>query len=160
MKKLGHIFTFVMMGLQSYACSPSAGRIIDEPDSAANDTITNAKDMKLKITIGDKIATAVLYDNPTSRDFAGLLPLTIKMDDYAHTEKIFYPSRKLSVRDAPPGFDPLAGDITLYAPWGNVALFYKDFGYSNGLISMGKITDGIEAFAVKGSITVKIEWIK
>ncbi|MGC4233679.1 MAG: cyclophilin-like fold protein [Niabella sp.] len=113
--------------------------------------------MKLKITIGDKTATAVLYDNPTSRDFVTMLPLTVKMDDYSNTEKIFYLSRKLSVKDAPAGFDPSIGDITLYAPWGNIALFYKDFGYSNGLISLGKITSGIEAFSVKGSVRVKFE---
>jgi hypothetical protein len=42
--------------------------------------------MKLRIIIGDKTATAILYDNPTSRDFAIILPLTIKMDDYSNTE--------------------------------------------------------------------------
>ncbi|WP_090390291.1 cyclophilin-like fold protein [Niabella drilacis] len=113
--------------------------------------------MKLKITIGDKTATAILYDNPTSRDFAAMLPLTVKLDDYSNTEKIFYPSCKLSTKDAPAGFDPSIGDITLYAPWGNIALFYKDFGYSNGLISLGKITSGMDAFTVKGSATVKFE---
>lgn len=79
--------------------------------------------MKLKITIRDKTATAILYDNPTSRDFSAILPVTVKMDDYSNTEKIFYPSRKLSVKDAPAGFDRSIGDITLYAPWGNIALF-------------------------------------
>lgn len=96
---------------------------------------------------------------PTSRDFVALLPLTVKMDDYSNTEKIFYPSRKLSTQHAPAGFDPSVGDITLYAPWGNIALFYKDFGYSRGLISLGKITGGMEAFAVNGSITVTFELV-
>jgi Cyclophilin-like family len=35
------------------------------------------------------------------------------------------------------GSDPSIGDIAYYAPWGNLALFYKDFGYSNGLITLG-----------------------
>lgn len=113
--------------------------------------------MKLKITIEGNTATAILYNTPTSRDFVTMLPLTVEMDDYANTEKIFYPSRKLSVQDAPKGFNPSVGDITLYAPWGNIALFYKDFGYSNGLISLGKITSGIEYFKVKGKIAVTFE---
>ncbi len=112
--------------------------------------------MKLKITIGDNTARAILYDNPTSRDFAAMLPLTVEMDDYAHTEKIFYPSRKLSTKDAPKGFAPSVGDIALYAPWGNIALFYKDFSYSNGLISLGKITSGIAHFKAGARITVTI----
>lgn len=144
------ITTLLLVGCtQVYACSADKGL-----DTSKKDT------MKLKITIGDKTATAILYDNPTSRDFAAMLPVTVKMDDYSNTEKIFYPSRKVSVKDAPAGFDPSVGDITLYAPWGNIALFYKDFGYSSGLISIGKITSGIEAFAVKGSITAKFELIK
>lgn len=113
--------------------------------------------MKLKITIGENTASAILCDNPTSRDFATMLPLTVEMDDYANTEKIFYPPRKLSTQNAPNGFKPSEGDITLYVPWGNIALFYKDFNYSNGLISMGKITSGIEHFKAKGKITIKIE---
>ncbi|MDY0780459.1 cyclophilin-like fold protein [Tenacibaculum sp. IB213877] len=113
--------------------------------------------MKLKITINDKIATAILYDNPTSRDFVSMFPLTVQLDDYANTEKVFTPSKKLTTKDAPKGFDPSVGDLTYYAPWGNIALFYKDFGYANGLISLGKIIDGIEHFKVNGSVTVKIE---
>jgi hypothetical protein len=113
--------------------------------------------MKLKITIGDKTATAVLYDNPTSRDLATMLPLTVEMEDYANNEKIFYPSRKLSTKDALNGFDPSLGDLTYYAPWGDVAIFYKDFIYSSGLISLGKITSGIEHFTGNGKITVTIE---
>ncbi|MBR9757813.1 MAG: hypothetical protein GYB39_07000 [Algicola sp.] len=112
--------------------------------------------MKLKITIGENTATAILYDNSTSRDFVAMLPLTVEMDDYANTEKIFYPSKKLSTKDAPKGFKPSEGDITLFAPWGNIALFYKDFSYSNGLISMGKITSGIEHFKTEKKIIVTI----
>lgn len=156
MKKLAYFLRLVCICLQGYSCTASGDIARDE---SKDNAITNAEGMKLKITIGDKTATAVLYDNPTSRDFAAMLPLTVKMDDYSNTEKIFYPSRKLSVKDAPKGFDPSVGDITLYAPWGNIALFYKDFSYSNGLISLGKITSGMESFTVKGSITAKFELI-
>lgn len=120
-------------------------------------TISKPDTMKLKITIGEKTATGILYDNPTSKDFSALLPLTVELADYNHTEKISNLPNKLSVKKAPAGFDPSVGDITYYAPWGNIALFYKDFGYSDGLISLGKITSGIEAFKGRDSLTVKIE---
>jgi hypothetical protein len=153
MKKLFYILVVLLSCTQLYACNPDK-----EPNPANDENVISKTDtMKLKITIGEKTAAAVLYDNPTSKDFAAMLPLTVKMDDYSNTEKIFYPSRKLSTKDAPPGFDPSIGDITYYAPWGNIALFYKDFGYSNGLISVGKITSGMDVFAAKGSLTVKIE---
>lgn len=109
--------------------------------------------MKIKITAGNDTLAATLADNPTANDFITLLPLTVKLDDYASTEKIFYPSRKLSTENAPSGIDPEAGDITYYAPWGNIAIFYKDFDYSSGLVKIGRIESGIETLQeASGSI--------
>lgn len=47
----------------------------------------------------------------------------------------------------PNEFDPDIGDLCLYAPWGNLSIFYKDFRISNGLISLGHIDSGIEVIA-------------
>ena len=126
----------------------------------SKDNINNILKMdsiRVKITIGQKVATAILYDNPTSKDLVSLFPLTLEMEDYNRTEKINQLPKKLSSKDAPSGFDPSVGDITYYEPWDNIALFYKDFGYSNGLISLGKITSGLEAFEVSGTIIAKFE---
>jgi hypothetical protein len=116
--------------------------------------------MKLKITIGDKVATATLNDNPTTKDFISLLPLTLTLTDYNATEKISDLPKKLSAKDAPAGYKPSIGDITLYAPWGNLAIFYKDFSYSTGLISLGKITSGMEAVNVSGPVNAKFELVQ
>ena len=115
---------------------------------------------KIKITIGEIIVTATMYDNPTTRDFLSLLPLTLALTDYNGTEKISNLPKKLSTKDAPAGYKPSAGDITLYAPWGNLALFYRDFDYSSGLIVLGKIETGIDALKVSGSVNVKMELIQ
>ena len=50
------------------------------------------------------------------------------------------------------------GDITYYAPWGNLAIFYKDFGYSRSLIMLGKLDSGIEklAKAADGKLTIEL----
>jgi hypothetical protein len=122
-----------------------------------SDSSSKSDTMKLKITIGEKRVSALLYDNPTTRDFISLLPLTLTLTDYNATEKISDLPKKLSTKDAPAGYKPSVGDITLYAPWGNLAIFYKDFSYSNGLVSLGKITSGIEALNVSTSVTAKIE---
>jgi len=52
------------------------------------------------------------------------------------------------------------GDIAYYAPWGNLALFYKDFRYWDGLILLGKLDGGVETLSVSGSVRVTIELIK
>jgi hypothetical protein len=113
--------------------------------------------MKIRLTIDGRSMAATLVDSPTSRDFISLLPLTLTLEDYAGTEKIAYLSRRLSEQSASDGVDPEVGDITYYAPWGNLAIFYKDFGYAKGLIKLGHIDKGAEVFNVPGSITVTIE---
>lgn len=104
--------------------------------------------------------TATLVDSPTTRDFISLLPLTLTLDDYAGTEKVSDLPRRLSTQDAPSGSDPSVGDIAYYAPWGNLAIFYRDFGYSSGLVILGEIDSGIEAFQFAGSGSVTIDVVE
>lgn len=118
------------------------------------------KKYKIRITIDGQSTTATLFDNPTTRDFIELLPMKMELKDYAETEKIFYLPKKLSTKGAPAGSDPSIGDITYYAPWGNLALFYKGFGYSSGLIILGKIDSNMELFNKPGALTATIEIIK
>jgi hypothetical protein len=119
-----------------------------------------ADSMKISLRIGDRVLTATLIDSATTRDFISLLPLTLTLKDYSETEKISDLPKKLSTEGAPSGSDPSVGDITYYAPWGNLAIFYRDFGYSSGLVILGKIESGIEALNVPGSIDVTIGPIK
>ena len=115
--------------------------------------------MQIRLTIDGQSTTATLMDTPTTRDFVALLPMTLTLEDYASTEKIAYLPKKLSTQGAPPGVDPDVGDIAYYAPWGNLAIFYRDFGYSAGLIKLGRFDAGIEALDVRGSLNVAIEVI-
>jgi hypothetical protein len=116
--------------------------------------------MKISIKIQDKVITAALVDNATSRDFVSLLPISLTLEDYAATEKISDLPRRLSTEGAPAGSNPSIGDIAYYSPWGNLAIFYRDFRYSSGLIKLGKIDSGIEALNVPGSAKMTIELIE
>ena len=116
-----------------------------------------ASTMKIRLTFDGKAIEATLLDNATARDFVSLLPVTLALEDYNSTEKIGYPPRKLSTAGAPAGIDPSVGDIAYYAPWGNLALYYKDFRYSDGLILLGKLDGGAETLSVPGSVKVTIE---
>ncbi len=120
----------------------------------------NFDHFRIKIALQDTAIYAILQDNPTTREFIAQLPLEIDLEDYAGTEKICYLPQKLSKQNSPAGYDPSAGDITYYAPWGNLAIFYKDFGYANGLIFLGKIEEGIEVLKSFSSINVIIESLK
>ena len=116
--------------------------------------------MKIRVRVEDTVITATMIDSKTTRDFISLLPLTLTLEDYAGTEKISRLPRRLSTEDAPSGSDPSVGDITYCAPWGNLAIFYRDFEYSRGLVVLGKIDSGIEALKLAGSVRVTIEFLK
>ncbi|TXG77089.1 MAG: hypothetical protein E6R11_07055 [Rhodocyclaceae bacterium] len=113
--------------------------------------------MKIRLTVNGKLINATLADNPSARDFLALLPLSLTLKDYASTEKISDLPKKLTTQGAPAGIDPELGDITYYAPWGNLAIFYRDFGYSAGLIKLGHIDAGMEALNISGPLQVTIE---
>jgi hypothetical protein len=84
------------------------------------------------------------------------MKISVKVQE---TEKISNLPRRLSTEGAPAGSDPSIGDIAYYSPWGNLAIFYRDFRYSSGLIKLGKIDSGIEALNVTESAKVTIELI-
>jgi len=114
--------------------------------------------MKIRMTTGETALTATMLDNATARDFMALMPLTLTLSDYAGTEKVSDLPRKLSTEGAPAGLDPSVGDITLYAPWGNLAIFYKDFGYASGLILLGRVDGGVDKLSqLKGKVTFEVK---
>ena len=118
-----------------------------------------ANTMKIRLTVNGKTLQATLLDNATARDFFSLLPMSVTLEDYASTEKITQLPKKLATAGAPAGVDPDVGDITYYAPWGNLAIFYKDFGYAKGLVKLGSFDSGIEALKTGGSLKATIESI-
>ena len=119
-----------------------------------------ADSMNIKMTIASQIITATLEDSHSARDFFAMFPLTLPLEDYADTEKIAYLPRKLTTQGAPKGIDPNVGDLTYYAPWGNLAIFYRDFGYSTGLIKLGRIESGLSHLTITSAASITIEAIE
>ena len=116
--------------------------------------------LKIRIDVEGTALTAALDDTEASRDFASLLPLALTFEDYASTEKVADLPRKLSTKGAPSGTDAAVGDFSYYAPWGNLAVFYRPFGYSPGLVRLGKIESGIEALRGASPLHVEIALVE
>lgn len=112
--------------------------------------------MKIEIIVEGETTTATLFDTPTGRDFASLLPLSLTLEDYDDIERISDLPRRLSTVQAPDGMTPEAGDITYYAPWGNLAIFVQGRPYSRSLIPLGKIDSGLPALERRGPLAVQI----
>lgn len=51
---------------------------------------------------------------------------------------------ELPTEGEPDEFDTDVGDLCLYAPWGNLSIFYKNFRNSNGLIALVHIDSDMD----------------
>lgn len=142
--KLGSIVSAAIL-----AAAPLSNAGAQSPQQQANI-------VRITVSVEGQVLSATLDDTQTSRDFVSLLPLTITLKDYASTEKISDLPKRLSTADAPEGTDPSIGDIAYYAPWGNLAIFYRDWGYGRGLIKLGKLDSGIEMLQRPGPLQATI----
>lgn len=84
------------------------------------------------------IDVTVEADNCASRDLLSMLPLEVSFEDFAGKEKIAHPPRKIDVSTAEPS-SAGPGDLAIYVPWGNLALFYagERTGVSTDLVHLG-----------------------
>ena len=101
----------------------------------------------MKLIIDGQEFDVTLYDTPAANALYDMLPLELTFEDFNGIEKIAYMDNELPTEGEPDEFDPDVGDLCLYAPWGNLSIFYKDFRNSNGLISLGHIDSGMEVIS-------------
>lgn len=114
--------------------------------------------LRVRLSFNEQVVFVTLHDTPSCRDLLRMLPLTLTLTDYAVTEKIATLPRKLSLDGAPKGHDPSIGELAYYAPWGNIAFFYKDAPYAKGLVPLGVVESGLEKLAgLHDEVSVRIE---
>jgi len=112
--------------------------------------------MDMRVTIDGRKVEATLNDSPAARDLASLLPLTLDLEDFHGTERIADPPRKLTTEGAPEPQAPKTGDLAYFAPWGNLAIFYKDGpSASEDLLVLGHIDAGADLLSGADRVTIE-----
>lgn len=121
-----------------------------------------ANSMKINIKVKDKVVTATLIDSKTTQDFVSLLPLTLTMNDLFGREKFAHLPRAISEEgERTKTYE--VGDIIYWSLGPDVAIYYRHDGEEipdPGIIAIGKIDAGVEAFNVPGSVEVTIELVQ
>jgi hypothetical protein len=120
--------------------------------------LSTADTMKLKITVGQTIFTATLYDNATATAFKNQLPMTINMIDLNDNEKYYdLPKNSIPTNASKPEKIQV-GDLTLYNA-NTLVLFYKSFNTSYSYTRIGQIdeTAGLAAALGTGNVSVTFE---
>ena len=99
---------------------------------------------KLRMIVDGQEIAITLYNTPAANALYDLLPLELTFENFNGIEKISYLSEELLTDGEPDGCDPDVGDLCLYAPWGNLSIFYQDFRYSESLIMLGHVDSGMD----------------
>ena len=132
---------------------------VKEENLAVEKVTENESSVKqIKVTANGNTIIYELNESPAAKDLYNQLPLTIEVQNYSTDEKIYYPPKELNTSDTPLA-DSEAGSLAYYAPWGDVVMFYRDFGSASGLYELGTVVEGKE-FIEKLSGTITIEKIK
>lgn len=117
-----------------------SGPVSTEPD-APEDTAPMGSEFEtaLTLTVGGQEFTVTLADNESARQLAGLLPLTLDMNELNGNEKFFYLDTELPADPYQPG-QISAGDLMLYGD-NCLVLFYESFTSGYSYTRLGSVDD-------------------
>lgn len=132
---------FTLLALMAAGCGADASKGISVQQDKSN-----AENMGRRVVMQFAAGQAVLILNNSKAadNLYNMLPLQLSFKDFNRTEKIAYPPRPVHEGLRPEGHKPAKGDLCLYAPWGNLCIFYRDYSMSADLFYLGRIEEGME----------------
>lgn len=149
------IFTTIFIFVVFFLSGCSAEKIPVEKNSA--ERVEAQTEMKIKISIGEKIFYATLENNPTTQEFIKKLPLEVEMTELNGNEKYFKFAENFPTNDEKVG-KIYSGDIMLYS--GNyLVIFYRDFSTNYSYTRLGRIenAENLSEFVGDWDIRAKFE---
>lgn len=156
-KSKGILFSVLLAGSLAASSTLAAEEATGLAGSRAFSVQQGKQRTKIHITVGTTRMTATLEDNPTARDFASLLPLTLTLREFGAAEKVSGAlPRPLTEEGAPATDAGDAGDIAYYAPWRNIAFYRGQGSNASGVVRIARIISGIEALHQPGQMPVTI----
>lgn len=138
-------------GIEEIAGMSGSATIEKKETNASGDQTA----MVINVTANGETTVFRLNDSTAARELYAQLPLSIKVENCSNDEKIFYPPKKLNT-DGTPNADAKAGTLAYYAPWGDVVMFYGNFGSAPGLYELGHAVSGSEYISGMAG-TIRIE---
>ena len=81
----------------------------------------------VSITSQGREATFQLYETVAAKEFYDQLPLNLPLTNFRDAQWMFYPPQKLNVTSSEAYHDGVKGELSYYAPWGDVFMLYRDF---------------------------------
>lgn len=127
-----------------------------DKESASSGNKLNLSQMKVAITSKGRTATFQLYDTKAAKEFYDQLPLALNLDNFRDAQWMFYPPKKLNVTPNEAYHDGKKGELSYYAPWGDVFMLYKDFYAGDEMHRIGVGLSGVDDIAgMSGSAVIQ-----
>lgn len=128
----------------------------DSQASATEGQPLPLSNMKIEILSQGETATFQLYETTAAREFYDQLPLELDLSNFRDAQWMFYPPEKLNVKAAEAYHDGKKGELSYYAPWGDVFMLYKDFYAGDEMHRLGIGLSGVEDIAaMSGSAVIR-----
>jgi hypothetical protein len=149
MNKLIRIATFCAFFTLMLSCTENA-------EAQANSF--KLSNQYVRITSNGQTAVFRLYDTGAAKQFYAQLPLTLELQNFRNAQWMFYPPNKLDVTAAEAYHDGKKGELSYYAPWGDVFMLYKDFYAGDEMHRIGVHVSGIDNIEkMTGSVRIEKE---
>lgn len=152
MKKLLLLLSTALTALAVSACGASAPAA-----QPAQQNTAAADSHKAVLVIDGSRLPVTLRNEPSANDLYSRLPVTLSFKDFSGMEKIAYFDKRLDEKGQKVGCHPLAGDLCVYQPWGNLSIFYVDFKDDRNLIPIGRLESGLDIVKAHDSFTATLE---
>lgn len=144
---MNHLLSILVAGALFFILVLCAHRPAEAAASGDNAPELPLSDMRVRITSQGNVATFQLYDTVAAREFYGQLPLTLDLTNFRDAQWMFYPPRKLNVTAREAYHDGKKGELSYYAPWGDVFMLFKDFYAGDEMHRLGVGLSGIDDIA-------------
>ena len=149
----------------SSAVTPNSGSTMSNSESYTesnrkkNGDVEVGKMISAKITVGNKVFTAKLYDKETTQALLSKLPMTVNMDELNGREKYYRLSENLPAQSTETPATINAGEIMCWSS-NSLVLFYNTYSNSyGGYVKLGYIEDisDLKEALGKGNVQVTFE---
>ncbi len=158
----------IMMSLALVACGPeksttsSAAAAPSASVTQLNQVEKQQKTTPIKLTIGDKVLDAYLYDSVPGNSLKEQLPMTVTLNDSDNDFCGDSIQIKYNQSDVTSGYKN--GDLVFWPPASNFVIFVKDEEKSastDNLVKLGHITSPQQELnSLRGTLKVRIELAK
>ena len=130
---------------------------VTETTAVTSESVHKAEEMIVKITAGDHVITAVLYDNAAGRAFWDMLPITLPMMNLYEREMCYRFGAGTLPEDEAEDMGYEIGDISYWPPAGSLVILYEQNGEVFEQQPIGHTNDDISFFVGMSDTDITFE---